>query len=111
LQLIWLLDHLRLHPDILPRLKLGLVSFDLNSIPLEGLGKRLVPVVDVNGKELETAGRSWQAYRATTPEACVDLLGSDLSALPLLRPVLTDLLNELPSVRPGLAPPKGGCSS
>jgi hypothetical protein len=102
LQLIWLLDHLRLHPDILPRLKLGLVSFDLNSIPLEGLGKRQVPVVDVTGKELETAGRSWQAYRATTPEACVDLLANDLSALPLLRPVLTDLLNELPSRTTGL---------
>jgi hypothetical protein len=102
LQLSWLLDHLRIHPDILPRLKLGLSSFDLNSIPLKGLGNWQVPVVDVTGKELETAGGCWQAYRATTPEACVDLFGRDLSALPLLRPVLTDLLNELPSRTTGL---------
>ena len=102
LQLIWLLDHLCLHPDVLPRLKLGLVSFGLNSIPLKGLGNLQVPLVDVTGKELETASRSWQAYRATTPEACVDLLAKDLSALPLLRPVLTDLLNELPSRTTGL---------
>jgi hypothetical protein len=102
LQLIWLLDHLHLHPDILPRLKLGLVSFDLNSSPLKGLGNWQVPVVDVTGKELETASRSWQAYRATTPEACFDLLGRDLSALPLLRPALTDLLNELPARTTGL---------
>jgi hypothetical protein len=101
LQLIWLLDHLRLHPDIQPRLKLGLVSFDLTSIPLKGLGNWQVPVVDV-GKGLETAGRVWQAYRATTPKTCVDLLASDLSALPLLRPALTDLLNELPSRTTGL---------
>ena len=102
MQLIWLLDHLLLYPDILPRLKLRLVSFDLNSIPLEGLGNWQVPIVDVTGKELETASRSWQAYRARTPETCVVLLADVLSALPLLRPALTDLLNELPSRTTGL---------
>jgi hypothetical protein len=101
LQLIWLLDHLCLHPEVLPRLKLGLVSFGLNSIPLKGLGNLQVALVDV-AKELETASRSWQAYRATTPEACVDLLANDLSALPLLRPALIDLLSELPSRTTGL---------
>jgi hypothetical protein len=43
LLLIWLLDHLRSHPDILPRLKLRLLSFDLNEIPFEGLGNWQVP--------------------------------------------------------------------
>jgi hypothetical protein len=102
LQLIWLLDYLRLHPDILARLKLRLVSFDLNSIPLEGLGNWQVPIVDVGKDELETAGISWKAYRATTPQACVDLLARNSSALLLLKPALNDLLNELPSLTTGL---------
>jgi hypothetical protein len=45
---------------------------------------------------------SWPAYRATTPQACVDLLANDLSALPLLRPALLELLAELPSRATGL---------
>ncbi len=45
---------------------------------------------------------TWQAYRAPTPEACFDLLGKDLSALPLLKPALLDLLEELPSSATGL---------
>jgi len=53
-------------------------------------------------RELETASLTWQAYRATTPEACVDLLSRDLSALPLLRPALFDLIEELPSRATGL---------
>jgi hypothetical protein len=102
LLLIWLLDYLRGYPDLLPRLKLRLVSFDFVEIPLEGLGKWQVPVVDVTEDELETASMSWEAYRAPTPEACVELRGRDLSALPLLRPVLLDLLDELPSRATGL---------
>src|SRR5881275_1660528 len=47
--------------------------------------------------ELNTASRSWQAYSSPTPEACFDLLSSNLSALPLLRPALVELLEELPS--------------
>ena len=43
-----------------------------------------------------------KAYRATTPEACFDLLSKDLSALPLLKPALINLLNELPSSSTGL---------
>ena len=58
--------------------------------------------IDVSGAELETASRAWQAYRAPTPEACFALLGTDLSALPLLRPALLDLLAELPSSTTGL---------
>jgi hypothetical protein len=54
-------------------------------------------LVDVTERELATASAAWQAYRAATPEACLKLLGQDLSALPLLRPVLNDLLEELPA--------------
>jgi hypothetical protein len=66
------------------------------------LGKWRPPLVDVTEKELATASAVWQAYRATTPEACFDLLRKNLSALPLLRPVLFDLREELPSASTGL---------
>ena len=69
---------------------------------LKNFGRWRPPAVDVAEKEFETARAAWQAYRAPTPEACFDLLGKDLSALPLLKPVLVALLNELPSVSTGL---------
>ena len=100
LQLIWLLDHFRSHPKTVARLKLRLV--DLEMIRLRRLGKWMPPAVDVTERELATASAAWQAYRAATPEGCFNLLGQDLSALPLLRPVLTDLLEELPSHSTGL---------
>jgi hypothetical protein len=99
---IWLLDHLRHYPDILSRLKLRLLSFDLIDIPLEGLGNWQVPCIAIGKDELETAGMSWKAYRAPTPQACVDLLAGNLSTLLLLKPALNDLLNELPSLATGL---------
>jgi hypothetical protein len=58
--------------------------------------------IDVTGAELETASNAWQAYRATTPEACLALLTADLSALPMLKPALLELLAELPSSTTGL---------
>jgi len=100
LRLVWLLDYFRSYPDTAARLKLRLV--DLEMIELDRLGKWRPPTVDVTERELVTASAAWQAYRAATPEACVDLLGQDLSALPLLRPVLFDLLEELPSSATGL---------
>jgi hypothetical protein len=100
LQLIWLLDHFRSYPETIARLKFRLV--DLEMIGLDRLGKWRPPVVNITEMELETASAAWRAYRAPTPEACFDLLGKDLSALPLLKPVLTDLLEELPSSSTGL---------
>jgi hypothetical protein len=102
LKLVWLLDYFRSHPETAARLKLRLVDFDLISASSEELGRWQVPAVDVTKDELETASVVWQAYRATTPEACSELLGRNLSALPLLRPALNDLLRELPSGSTGL---------
>jgi hypothetical protein len=102
LQLIWLLDYFRSHPEIAARLRLRLVDYDLLSASPEELGRWKVQVVDVTRDELETASMAWQAYRSPTPEACFDLLSRDLSALPLLRPALVDLLEELPSGATGL---------
>jgi hypothetical protein len=102
LQLIWLLDYFQSDPETAAKLRLRLVDFDLIVADMEAPGLRHVRVVNVTTAELETARMSWSAYRATTPEACIDLLRSDLSALPLLRRALADLLEELPSGITGL---------
>jgi hypothetical protein len=100
LRLVWLLDYFRSHPQTVARLKLRLV--DIEMIGLDRLNKWQPPAVDVTERELATASAAWQAYRAATPERCFDLLGEDLSALPLLKPALNDLLKELPSSSTGL---------
>jgi hypothetical protein len=102
LLLIWLLDYFRPHPQVVSRLRLRLVGFDLTDIPQTGLGKWKVQDIDVTAAELETASRAWQAYRSATPEACLALLATDLSPLLLLKPALLDLLAELPSGTTGL---------
>jgi len=102
LHLVWLLDYFRSHPEIVGRLRLRLVDYDLIRASPEELGRWKMPAVDVTRDELETASMVWQAYRAATPEACFDLLAKDLSALPLLRPALFDLLEELPCSKTGL---------
>jgi hypothetical protein len=81
-------------------LKLRLI--DIEMIGIDRFGKWMPPAVDVTERELAIASAAWQAYRAATPEGCFDLLSQDLSALPLLKPALTDLLNELPSASTGL---------
>jgi hypothetical protein len=102
LLLIWLLDYFRFHPETAARLRLRLVDFDLTGPQADELGRWKVRDVAVTEAELEAARGAWQAYRATTPTACFGLLGRDLSALPLLRPALLDLLDELPARRTGL---------
>ena len=102
LQLIWLLDYFGSYPEIVSKLRMRLVVSELITADGERIGEWEVPVVDVTAEELETASMAWQAYRATTPEGCFDLLGKDLSALPMLRPALLDLLEELPSRATGL---------
>jgi hypothetical protein len=100
LLLVWLLDYFRSHPETVVKLKLRLVDFEM--IGIDRSGKSNPPVVDVTERELATASAAWQAYRAATPEACFALLGQDLSPLSLLRPVLIDLLEELPFRSTGL---------
>lgn len=102
LQLIWLLDHFRSHPETAAKLVFRLVDFDLLGTNEEELRRFEVFDLPVTEAELNTASRSWQAYCSTTPQACFDLLSSDLSALPLLRLALVELLEELPSSVTGL---------
>src|SRR5450432_2249447 len=100
LRLVWLLDYFRSHPETVARLKLRLVHSEM--VGLDRLAKWRPPAVDVTESELATASAVWQAYRTATPKACFDLLSQDLSALPLLKPALADLLKELPSSSTGL---------
>jgi hypothetical protein len=102
LQLIWLLDYFRAHPETAAKLVIRLVDFDLMTAREEELRRWKVFDIPVTKAELETASMCWQAYRAPTPEACFDLLSKNLSALPLLKPALVDLIAELPSGVTGL---------
>lgn len=104
LQLVWLLDHLSSYPALTQKLKLRLLDSDLIFYPDYDFakGERHIPVVNVAAEEFETAKLAWSAYRAPTPEACIDLLHRDLSALLMLRPALLELLAELPSPLTGL---------
>jgi len=102
LLLVWLLDYLRPYPEIVVRLRLRIVTFDLLGADIEGLRSWAVRDVDVGQREFETACAAWQSYRAPTPEICFDLLENDLSVLPMLRRALLELLDELPSNKTGL---------
>ena len=101
LELIWLLDHFRSYPELRARLKLRMLDQDLigiEKLDVDGLRG----AVGISEEDLATASAAWQAYCATTPDACFDLLEQDLSAFPLLKPALRDLLDELPSLTTGL---------
>ncbi|MBB4360547.1 hypothetical protein GGD65_001545 [Bradyrhizobium sp. CIR18] len=104
LQLIWLLDYLASYPELLKKLRLRLLASDLFDLRdrVSEVSASHIPMVDVQARELSTARMAWQAYRTPTPEACANLLWSDLSALLMLRPALQELLAELPSSSTGL---------
>lgn len=104
LQLVWLIDHLSSCPALAQKLGLRLLDSDLIFYPDDDLAERERhnPLVDVTAEGFETAKVAWAAYCASTPEACIDLLRRDLSALLMLRPALIELLAELPSPLTGL---------
>jgi hypothetical protein len=102
LKLVWLLDYFSSYPEAVARLKMRVVDREMIGLPPNALSKWRPPLIDVIEKDLATASAAWQAYRSPTPEACFDLLHQDLSGLPLLKPVLRDLLEELPPISTGL---------
>jgi hypothetical protein len=100
LQLIWLLDYLRPHPDVLAKLSLVQANIRIGSLgPEEWSRQRSVPV---HNDHLEIASDAWVAWRAVTPTAWSDLLAQDLGALPQLRNTVMALLEELPMHTTGL---------
>ena len=103
LELIFLLDFFRDHPEVAAKLVVRFIKFDLlMTRPDEMPEPDDVPGEDVTEVELETGHICWQAYRSPTPQSCFDLLRSNLSALPLLRPALLALIDEIPNSRTGL---------
>lgn len=99
--LIWLLHHLG------PQVKsLGLVlrhvDVSLGETEPRRLARRKLPAVAVSDRHLDIAGLAWQAFRSSTPYACFNLLGKDLSILPQLRHCILELLEELPGRASGL---------
>jgi len=102
LKLVWLLDYFSSYPEATTRLKLRLVDQEMIGLHPNAFAKWRPPVFDIREKDLATASAAWQAYRSPTPGACLELLRQDLSGLPLLKPVLHDLLEELPSASTGL---------
>lgn len=103
LKLVWLLDYFSSYPEAVARLKMRVVDLEMVGLPPIAWSKWRPPLISVIEKDIATASAAWRAYRSPTPEACFDLFHQDLSALPLLKLVLLDLLEELPSVSTGLA--------
>jgi len=102
LQLIWLLDGLRSDPETAAKLKLRLVSYEMLAATPQELAKWHAPASDITSADLDIASITWHAYRASTPETFFGLLRHDLSRLLMLRPVIIDLIEELPSTPTGL---------
>jgi hypothetical protein len=100
--LLWLLDTLRPHEQIVS--KLGLVQADamIGDHSPEQLVEWRLPVVKILKDHLQTASKAWQAYRAPTPRDWFKLLPGDLRALPRLEPAMLALLEELPMRTSGL---------
>ena len=65
LQLIWLLDHFRSHPETAAKLVFRLVDFDLLGPDEDKLRRLEVFDLPVSEAELNTASRSWQAADCT----------------------------------------------
>ena len=80
-------------------------------VPFHGLGQLTPPQLatlwpqrrPVTSAQLSLATRAWKAFTAPDPIALLQLLDTDLHALPLLRGALERLLEEHPAAPTGLA--------
>lgn len=61
MQLVWLLDLLGSHPEIVAKLKVRLADLDLLMVRPEPLAKWKLPAIDVTESEIKTARMAWQA--------------------------------------------------
>ncbi|MGJ4942839.1 hypothetical protein ACQR1W_19845 [Bradyrhizobium sp. HKCCYLS1011] len=101
LELIWLLDYLRRRRAIPRRLSLRPAD-PLVGSSTEEVAAMDAPRIPITSTHVELASKAWQAFRSPTPQAWVDLLREDLSALPRLRDTVLRLLIELPAPGTGL---------
>jgi hypothetical protein len=102
LVLVWLLDYLRSHAKIVPKLTLIQADAVIGGHLPEAVATWRLPAIKIENEHLVAASKAWQAYRQPTPRDWFDLLGKDIGALPLLRPIVLELLEELPSRSTGL---------
>jgi len=102
LTLVWLLDFLRPHEKIIPKLTLIQADAVIGGHLPEAVATWRLPAVKIRNDHLEQASAAWRAYCAATPQDWFDLLSTDLSILPRLRPAVVKLLEELPMRATGL---------
>jgi hypothetical protein len=102
LVLVQLLDFLRSHDRIIPKLALFQSNVVIGDQPPETLSEWKPPGVKIQNAHLVVANKAWQAYRQPTPQDWFDLLGQDIGALPQLRATVQELLEELPMRSTGL---------
>lgn len=102
LVLFWLLHVLRPHRHIVSKLSLVQTDVEIARYRGESSAKWRLPALAVTDDRLELASRAWNAYRASTPQPCFDLLTEDLTAMPLLRAAVIALFEELPGYDTGL---------
>jgi hypothetical protein len=100
--LIWLLECFRPHEAVVSKLNLVQADVPIGSYRAEEVVDWRIPAVKIRNGHLEMAGSVWQAWRAPTPRDWFNLLSTDLSLLPLLRPAAIALLEELPGLATGL---------
>lgn len=102
LQLVWLLNYLQPHADLVSRLTLVQVDASIGDLLLDELSRWRSQAAPIRNDALESAGAAWAAWRAPTPESWFDLLARDLETLPRLRETVISLLEELPMPGSGL---------
>ncbi|PIT06025.1 hypothetical protein TSA1_12035 [Bradyrhizobium nitroreducens] len=102
LVLVWLLDLLRPYKEVTTKLSLVHTDDQVANYAPESIAKWKLPAFKVTDNHFAMASRAWQAYQAETPQSCFDLLMTDLTILPGLRPALIALLEELPDSVTGL---------
>jgi hypothetical protein len=100
--LIWLLDYFRPHETVISKMNLVQADVPIHDLASEDVAASPPPAIRIRTEHLETARSAWKAYRELTPRAWFDLLSTDLSALPQLRPAVVMLLEELPMLGSGL---------
>jgi hypothetical protein len=101
--LVWLLDCFHPHDDIISKLSLVQADVRIGELMPERLSARQFPVIKIADPQLELASSAWRGWRQQTPQEWFGLLSRDLGALPLLRPAVIALLEELPGLATGLA--------
>jgi hypothetical protein len=85
------------------RLSLAVVDEYLGNLAPERLHALFDGRREVTDKELELAGRPWEAFRSPDPTRISMLLDEDTSALPFLGPALLRHLEQFPSTENGLS--------